>query len=147
MNKQPSLKWITRPQGCGTEEQGTQVHELSVFVHHIKLQSLNQVFRGLSERARWYIITEARKQRMLVAHALRTKPKPEFPLVVTVTRIAPGKGLDPHDNLPGACKHVVDEIAAWLDIDDRDTRVSWRYAQASCGQLRAVWLLFERKVS
>lgn len=52
------------------------------------------------------------------------------PWIVTVTRIAPGSGLDGHDNLATACKHVVDEVASWMGVDDRDERVEWRTEQA-----------------
>jgi len=48
--------------------------------------------------------------------------------VVTLTRIAPGL-LDGHDNLPRSLKACVDEIAAVLDVDDKDARVEWRYGQ------------------
>lgn len=51
------------------------------------------------------------------------------PIIVTLTRIAPSKGLDPHDNLPGSLKHVVDEVASCLGLDDRDPRVTWMYEQ------------------
>jgi hypothetical protein len=42
---------------------------------------------------------------------------------VTVTRCAK-MPLD-QQNLDGACKHVVDGIARWLGVDDRDPRVAW----------------------
>lgn len=49
------------------------------------------------------------------------------PLTVTITRVAP-RALD-DDNLASSQKHVRDGIADALCIDDRDPRVSWRYAQ------------------
>lgn len=49
-------------------------------------------------------------------------------LVVTITRLAP-RQLD-DDNLAGSAKHVRDGIADALGIDDRDSRVRWRYGQA-----------------
>src|SRR5512141_1757365 len=52
------------------------------------------------------------------------------PWTMTVTRVAPGSGLDGHDNLATACKHVVDEVASWMGVDDRDERVEWRTEQA-----------------
>lgn len=55
---------------------------------------------------------------------------PTAPTVVTITRIAPSDGLDEHDNLPGSCKLVVDEIAAWMHLpSDRHELVTWSYAQ------------------
>lgn len=39
------------------------------------------------------------------------------PCTITVTRVAPGNGLDGHDNLSGSCKAVVDELASILGVD------------------------------
>ena len=50
-----------------------------------------------------------------------------LPLVVTITRVAP-RALD-DDNLASSQKAIRDGIADALGIDDRDPRVSWRYAQ------------------
>jgi hypothetical protein len=55
---------------------------------------------------------------------------PRLPVVVTLTRIAPGMGLDKHDGLPASLKGCVDGVADALGLpDDRDGRVEWRYAQ------------------
>jgi len=146
MTLQMCLVGFTRPRrGAGMPEPATLATgtSLAVFVPCVKLLSLNRMLSGLTPGARWSIIENARKQRNLVTHALRNKPKPALPLVVTVTRVAPGQGLDPHDNLPGACKHVVDTIAAWLAIDDRDERITWRYAQACDGRTYGVGIRFE----
>jgi hypothetical protein len=51
----------------------------------------------------------------------------EPPAVVRLTRIAP-RLLDT-DNLAGGFKSVRDGVADWLDINDNDPRVEWRYAQ------------------
>jgi hypothetical protein len=61
--------------------------------------------------------------------ALVGRPKPALPCTVLLRRVAPSNGLDRHDNLPGSVKAVVDQIAAWLTIDDRDPRVTWAYDQ------------------
>lgn len=54
----------------------------------------------------------------------------KLPCVVTITRIANSNGLDPHDGLPASCKPVVDAIAEAFGLkDDRDPRVTWRFAQ------------------
>lgn len=55
-----------------------------------------------------------------------------LPLVITLTRVAPSRGLD-SDNLPVSMKHVRDGIADWLGIDDRDPRVTWLYEQRRGG--------------
>lgn len=50
------------------------------------------------------------------------------PLVVTLTRLSPSR-MD-SDGVVGALKHVRDEVASWLKIDDRhDDLVEYRYAQ------------------
>ena len=54
---------------------------------------------------------------------------PELPLVVTITRVAPSRGLDPHDGLGASLKGVIDGIADALGVDDRDPRVIWRLQQ------------------
>lgn len=42
-----------------------------------------------------------------------------FPVVVTLTRIAP-RVLTDDDNLRGGCKHVRDSVARCLGVDDKD---------------------------
>ena len=55
---------------------------------------------------------------------------PRFPCVVTVTRVAPSDGLDPHDGLGAALKGCIDGIADGLGLkNDRDPRVTWVLAQ------------------
>jgi hypothetical protein len=59
-------------------------------------------------------------------HVLSAGPLPPLPVRVTITRIAPSKGLDPHDGLGAALKAVIDGTADALGLDDdRDPRVSW----------------------
>jgi len=50
---------------------------------------------------------------------------------VTLVRLAPRRLDD--DNLRGVLKAIRDGVADRLGIDDRDTRVRWRYAQESAG--------------
>ena len=53
---------------------------------------------------------------------------PEFPLVVTLTRVAP-RELD-DDNIRGALKACRDQVAEELGLpSDRDPRVRWEYGQ------------------
>lgn len=49
--------------------------------------------------------------------------------IVTITRVAPSRGLDPHDGLGASLKGVVDGVADALGVDDRDPRVTWRFEQ------------------
>lgn len=53
--------------------------------------------------------------------------RPALPCVVKLTRISP-RPLD-RDNLVGSCKAVIDGIADWLGIDDRDPRVHYMHEQ------------------
>lgn len=69
-----------------------------------------------------------KQHRECVRLLMRGKTAPPMPVTVTLTRRSFGT-LDGHDNLPSAFKNVVDELAAWLGVDDADPRVTWRYAQ------------------
>ena len=55
-----------------------------------------------------------------------------LPAVVTITRIGPGR-LD-SDNAVISAKHVRDEIAAVMGIDDGDDRIEWRVLQERAKQ-------------
>ena len=55
-----------------------------------------------------------------------------FPHLVRLIRIGP-KRLD-SDNLAGSFKHVQDEIARQLGVDDGDERITWEYAQVPVGK-------------
>lgn len=123
--------------------------ELECYVPGIKLTSLNRSLRGVSRGSMLARAQAAQKQRyavgMVLCVAFGNMP-PEGPLCVTVTRVHPGRGLDPHDNLPGACKHVVDAIADWLGRDDRDPSITWRYAQKSCGKEVGVGIRIAKRI-
>ncbi len=55
---------------------------------------------------------------------------PKFPVTVTVCRVAPSGGLDPHDGLGAALKGCIDGIADGLGLkNDRDPRVTWMLDQ------------------
>lgn len=89
------------------------------------------------------------KQREMVRLVLRCKlDEPLMPARITVCRVARGT-LDPHDNLPMTLKGVVDGIADWLVIDDRDPRVRWVYDQAKpakgTGKYQAVRITIESR--
>lgn len=70
-----------------------------------------------------------RKERDATAWVLLPHKRPALPCTVTLTRVAPSSGLDSHDNLRSGLKGVVDQVADWLKVDDRDPRVQWCYAQ------------------
>ena len=48
-------------------------------------------------------------------------------ITITLTRLAP-RDMD-SDNLAGGFKAVRDGVADWLQIDDGDKRLTWRYEQ------------------
>jgi hypothetical protein len=52
----------------------------------------------------------------------------KVPCSVTLTRCAPSSGLD-QDNLVSSMKSAIDAIAAALEVDDRDERITWDYRQ------------------
>lgn len=74
---------------------------------------------------------ERRQQREVsMLQVLSLAPLPELPVIVTVTRLAPSGGLDPHDGLGAALKGVIDGTADALGLkNDRDARVTWRIEQ------------------
>lgn len=73
-----------------------------------------------------------KNQRTLVGYSLAHRGVPkklpwEHDIVVTIMRKAP-RALD-DDNLVCSAKAVRDAIATHFDIDDRNPRIAWRYAQ------------------
>lgn len=71
----------------------------------------------------------ARDQKCLVKFELGKTGVCALPVLVKLTRIAPSRGLDPHDGLPASLKFVADAVAEMYGIDDRDPRLSFAYAQ------------------
>lgn len=67
-------------------------------------------------------------QHLVVLAYLRGHRPPPLPAVVILTRCAP-RELDT-DNLATSLKHVRDAVAKWIEVDDRDPRVTWHVAQA-----------------
>ena len=82
-----------------------------------------------------------KREREAAAWMLKRAEKPILPCVVLLTRSAPSNGLD-RDNLQGALKAVRDQVAEWLEVDDRDeSSVRYEYAQ-----IRGPWAVsFEFK--
>ena len=83
--------------------------------------------------ARWHWGTSAAhsKAHRQAAHLVCARLKPslrrwvaEGELAVRVIRIAPGRGLDPHDNLGASLKPIIDGVADAMGLrDDADERV------------------------
>lgn len=60
---------------------------------------------------------------------------------VHITRLG-GRKMDPSDGLPAAHKHVQDEVARWLGIDDGDERVKYTYDQDTKNPVRGTRIRF-----
>jgi hypothetical protein len=89
-----------------------------------------------NRREHWRVVSKRSKSELAITGMmLRTEcgsVPPQLPVVVTITRVGPGKMDD--DNLASAAKHVRDGVAKWMGVDDGDARYTWRYAQRSDGR-------------
>ena len=93
----------------------------------IEIPGLRLVSELNQHEHHWLRVKRAAAHHEAVTVHLGPRRSPMPPAVVTITRLAPGS-LD-SDNLQGSAKHVRDAVAAWLGVDDRDPRVTWRVAQ------------------
>lgn len=79
----------------------------------------------------------------LVLYSAFQRRRPALPVHVVMTRIGPQR-MD-SDNVQGALKHVRDEIARWLNIDDGDeAKATWQVEQ-QIGPLHAVRVRMETR--
>lgn len=88
-------------------------------------------------REHWRKRNERKKAQQLefMVEWRRHKPRVQLPAVITFTRYA-NKMMD-EDNLAGAFKHVQDQLARELKIDDGDrSRVTWKYTQVQIPQVQ-----------
>jgi hypothetical protein len=93
----------------------------------VRTHSQNRYHRGSHWGARKATVDE---HRLATRRATVDTPgwsNPELPIVVTLTRLAFNELDD--DNLPSSMKSIRDELAKVLGVDDRDRRITWRYAQ------------------
>jgi hypothetical protein len=65
------------------------------------------------------------------AWRFRFDRRPAAPAMITLTRLG-GRRMD-SDNLAGAFKHIRDQIARILGVDDGSDLLTWRYAQEPGG--------------
>lgn len=82
-----------------------------------------------------------RAQQQTTAIVIRSafgQRRPHLPVHVHLVRIGPRR-LDT-DNLVGALKHVRDEVARWLGVDDGDAAVATWSVDQEIGALHAVRL-------
>jgi hypothetical protein len=85
---------------------------------------------GLNVREHWRVRAKRVKaERSAVAWAMSCTDPPGLPAIVTLTR--EGKRLLDSDNLQGSQKAVRDAVADWLNCNDADPRIEWRYAQVT----------------
>ncbi len=91
---------------------------------------------SLNSREHWRVkAARVKRERAMVRIVLSSRNPSPLPVVVTLTRCSPGTLDD--DNAVGAMKAVRDEVAAWLGVDDRDPRVTWKVKQARMPKLRS----------
>ena len=102
-----------------------------VFVLPIRTENTLNGSQGFSRGAVMAAARKRKDQRALAEMA--TRPRVHgvvtFPLVVTLTRLAPSAGLDT-DGLAASQKSIRDGVADGLGlVNDRDSRVTWVYDQ------------------
>jgi len=97
---------------------------------HIPVKTVSEA----NNHAHWrYRARRARAQRHTTRLALSShlaRAAVALPCVVSLTRLST-RTLD-DDNLRGSLKHVRDEVAAWLGVNDADPVVQYKYGQAVC---------------
>lgn len=83
----------------------------------------------MNQREHWAKRHRRKKsQQRAVGLKLNVCRRVKTPCDVWLTRIAP-RAMDP-DNLAASMKHVQDQVAAWIGVDDGDAHnVRWRYQQ------------------
>jgi len=87
--------------------------------------------KRLRSKVGWHLLTLGRR-------------RPALPCQVTITRLAPRRYDS--DNMVHAGKHVRDEIAEWLGVDDRhDDRVLYLYRQEFSREYRVRITFEDRK--
>lgn len=102
------------------------------FTLALKTTNPNNGSAGFSRAATFAKARRRKAQRQVAGAMTRVMvgPSPRWPLVITLTRVAPSDGLDPHDGLGAALKGVIDGVADGLGLrDDRDARVTWVLGQ------------------
>lgn len=92
----------------------------------LRLASVANVREHWATKAR-----RVKSERRTVAWIITGTPRPTLPVIITLTRIGP-RAFD-KDNNVSALKSVQDEVAKWLNVDDRDSRITWLYSQRKEG--------------
>lgn len=94
---------------------------MSVYLLPIKLVSVANL------REHWTAKASRTKRHRNLARFVMHAHAPKFPVVVTLTRIAP-RALD-DDNLASAAKAIRDGVADALGVKDNNPAVRWQYVQ------------------
>lgn len=87
---------------------------------------------GLNDREHWATkMRRVKSEHQFTAWAIAASKlgRPHAPIAVLLTRVSPATRRTDDDNLRGGLKSVRDSVAAWIGIDDGDSRIEWRYAQ------------------
>lgn len=114
-------------------------------LYPVETRSLNVSFRGAAmdpasaQKVAFAKLGATKRERKATARALedpRFGPPPDVEAIraglhVDLVRVAVGT-LDYPANLGGALKSVQDEVARWIKLSDRDSRISWDFLQAKC---------------
>jgi hypothetical protein len=98
----------------------------------VKTTNPNNNSQGITRGAMFAKAKVRKGQRALAGAMTRSVVglAPWLSVTVTLTRVAPSSGLDPHDGLGPALKGVADGITDGLGLaNDRDPRIVWAYAQ------------------
>lgn len=108
----------------GSSQESCAQYTDSLFAVRFPIRTQSEAnMRGHWTR-RYKRTSEQRGIVMLILGLRRSLP---LPLRVVLTRLAP-RFLD-SDNLAISNKAIRDQVADWLDVDDRDSRVLWEYGQ------------------
>lgn len=124
----PELEWRARRDpggltGAKSEPRSGALQPLKVLVPIRTVNSTNA-------REHWAVRAKrAKAERSDTAWMLANVPRPELPCTVKFTRIGPNRRAMDGDGLQAALKHVRDQVAEWLGVDDASPLIRWDYWQ------------------
>lgn len=113
------------------EDTGRLILAVTVPIKVVSVNNLREHWAAKAKRTKTHRLSTCFI--LMMGAKVRGIKAPLPPLMIRMTRIAPRRIKDSHDNLRGGFKAAVDGVADWLGIDDGDPRVTWEYAQKSGG--------------